>query len=415
MEEVVALDERTLAIRWRRPYPRADSFTGDSNFPPLPRHILERALQPGQADSFVSLPFWTREYVGLGPYRLDRWEPGSLLEGVAFDGHVLGRARIDRVQMRIMPDQNTVLANLLSEEVHMALDNVIAFQQAATLQGEWGRRNAGVVLLSPQDLRYSHVQLRPELAMPRAMLDARVRQALLHAFDREAISQGLLDGQGVVAHTIVPPQVGFFPAVDGAVTKYPYDLRRTEQLMGQAGWSRGSDGIYTSASGERFQLEVWTTAGSQFEQEMGIMLSVFRTAGFETGGFVIPVARMQDGELRARFPALQNNTSRRYEGTLRTLTASAIPGPENRWTGNNRGGFSHPEFERMREGFESALDPSERGQLIVRIAQLLSDELPIFPIHYNFNIAAHLVALHGPGVVSPDSTITWSIHAWTLE
>ena len=41
-------------------------------FPPLPRHILERSLQTDQPDAFTNHPYWTREFVGAGPYRLVR-------------------------------------------------------------------------------------------------------------------------------------------------------------------------------------------------------------------------------------------------------------------------------------------------------------------------------------------------------
>ena len=36
--------------------------------------------------------------MGLGPYRIDRWEPGALLTARAFDGYVFGRPKIDRLE-----------------------------------------------------------------------------------------------------------------------------------------------------------------------------------------------------------------------------------------------------------------------------------------------------------------------------
>src|SRR5436309_2696221 len=69
---------------------------------PLPRHLLETAFneyEQAQAsrETFLGNRAWATEYIGAGPYRLERWEPGAQLEGVAFDGHVLGRPRIDRL------------------------------------------------------------------------------------------------------------------------------------------------------------------------------------------------------------------------------------------------------------------------------------------------------------------------------
>src|SRR5207245_1539 len=105
-------------IRWRGTYPDAGSLV-DGDLDPLPRHLLETALRavetdPGSLESFLAQPFWTREYVGAGPYRLDRWEPGSLFQASAFDGHALGRPRIDRIVLRIMADENTVFSTVLA-------------------------------------------------------------------------------------------------------------------------------------------------------------------------------------------------------------------------------------------------------------------------------------------------------------
>src|SRR5438094_571599 len=91
IDEVLASDDRTVVIRWRQLYFEAGALdNGKMGFLPLPRHIL---AQPMQADpaSVANHPYWAQEFVGLGPYRLERWEAGSFIEGAAFDGHVLGR------------------------------------------------------------------------------------------------------------------------------------------------------------------------------------------------------------------------------------------------------------------------------------------------------------------------------------
>src|SRR5579871_6154620 len=112
MAEVVAPDDRTVLIRWNAPYPNADDLTGTDGFPPLPRHILGATFAQGDMDAFPNNPFWSREYVGLGPYHLEQWEPGSFIEAVAFDQHILGRPKIARVKVLFIGDVNTGLANL---------------------------------------------------------------------------------------------------------------------------------------------------------------------------------------------------------------------------------------------------------------------------------------------------------------
>src|SRR5439155_17388641 len=95
IDEVGAPDPRTVTIRWRQPYPDAGGMRME--FQPLPRHLLGDAVETSDPDAFATLPFWTADYVGVGPYRVSRWEPGATLEAAAFDSHALGRPKIDRI------------------------------------------------------------------------------------------------------------------------------------------------------------------------------------------------------------------------------------------------------------------------------------------------------------------------------
>src|SRR5207244_4193541 len=110
LNEVLAPDERTVVMRWKQPYPNADDLTGTDGLPPLPRQILEASFQQLDPNAFINSAFWTRDYVGLGPYRMEAWEPGSFFQGTAFDQHVLGRPKINRIKVLFITDVNTALA-----------------------------------------------------------------------------------------------------------------------------------------------------------------------------------------------------------------------------------------------------------------------------------------------------------------
>src|SRR5207253_1145423 len=212
----------------------------------------------GTPETFMAHPYWSAGFVGLGPYRLTRWEPGAFMEGTAFDRHILGRSRIQSVKLLFMGDPNAVLATMLSGEAHIAVDNALKFEQAAILQREWGPKSGGEVLLSPSQWRSTEFQFRPEFLKTPALLDVRVRRALAHALDRTALNQALLRGYGLVVDTPISSLVLYYPEIDRVITKYPYDPRRTEQLMQEAGFAHGVDGIFASASGERFKPDLQT-------------------------------------------------------------------------------------------------------------------------------------------------------------
>jgi peptide/nickel transport system substrate-binding protein len=408
MEEVLAPDDRTVLIRWRQPYLEA-GLLGDA-FPALPRHILEPAFAgPGGMDVFAAHPFWTAEYVGLGPFRVQRWEPGAFIEAAAFPSYVHGHPRIPRVKLLFIGDPNTVLANLLSGAADLTFDDAIRFQQGAILRREW----AGHVFWYPQQVRYTEVQLKSDLARPRALLDLRVRRALAHTIDKEALIETLLEGIGRPADTILSPRMGYYDALDRAVAKYPLDLRRAEQLLGEAGFTRGGDGFF-SAAGETFAPELRVRASTHNETEMAIMVDGWRRAGFAATGYVVPPAQALDRVVLATFPALATTSRPAEEDQLLNLTTSSIPTAENRWTGSNRGGWSNPEYDRLAERFAATLDREERTRHVIAMMRLFSEEVPGLFLYYNEQVVAHTSALRGPMPIAPVSALTWNAHEWSL-
>lgn len=215
IDEVQALDTQSFVIRWRQPYPDAAFVAGlNVEFPPLPRHILERALQPDQLEAFANHPFWTREYIGLGPYKLDRWESGAFLEGAAFDAHIWGRPKIGRIKLNFIGDANTAMANVLAGDVQLTDGTSIGLPEVAILKRQWAPQNGGFVL-HPNQWRAANFQMRPEVATPRTLQDPRVRKALAHAVEKSILNETLYDGDGIPADSVVPPMSIWDPLVSG--------------------------------------------------------------------------------------------------------------------------------------------------------------------------------------------------------
>src|SRR5581483_9230899 len=175
VEGVEAPDARTLVIHYKVPNPDA----GEIDWQPLPRHLIGATLDQMEArEAFETLPYWTTEFVGVGPYRLTGWEPTVFITGEAFEGWVFGKPRIGRVQLVWIPDANTAVADLLSGTVHLATDLAVAFEQGSVLKREWGgRTDSGSVLLSPARTVYVQIQFRPEFQRPATLQDVRLRRA----------------------------------------------------------------------------------------------------------------------------------------------------------------------------------------------------------------------------------------------
>src|SRR4030095_4677521 len=112
IEGIEAPDPLTITVRWSKPYIQADRMFSDDVAVPLPKQLLERAYTEDKAN-LVNLPYWTTEYVGTGPCKVKEWERASYILLQANDNYLLGRPKIDEIEVRIMPDANTIVAGLL--------------------------------------------------------------------------------------------------------------------------------------------------------------------------------------------------------------------------------------------------------------------------------------------------------------
>jgi peptide/nickel transport system substrate-binding protein len=392
MDEIVTGDDRTVVFRWKQPYAEAASL--DLEFQALPRHLLEQPLQSLDPQAFAGLPFWTTEYVGLGPYRIERWEPGAFVEGAAFEGHALGRPKIDRMRLVFIGDPNTALANLLSGDAHYVSESIFYTEEGLTLEQQWGPTNGGTVLYSPVTFRATRIQSRPEVASPRALLDVRVRRALAHSIDGPGTFEAVTGGRGLIMSSLTPPTKEYFPDVDRAITKYAYDARSVERLLTEVGMVKGSDGRFVQGSGEPFQVEVAADGGAVFERENTILVDSMRKVGIDAVQHIIPIAQINDNQARALLPGLSTGglSSPRYD----KFTIPAISGPENRWAGTNRSGWNNPEFDRLWQAYGTTLDPKERIAQIVQMERIFADDVPAVPHFFTPAATAYVAALDGP-------------------
>jgi peptide/nickel transport system substrate-binding protein len=351
--------------------------------------------------------------VSAGPFKVERWEPGTYIDGVAFAGHALGRPKIDRIRLMFMSDANAVLASLMAGDLHLSIDDSIRFQQGVVLRRDWAARGAGSLVINPTQWRYTYTQLNPDLAKPRALTDVRVRRALAHTIDKQGLNDGLFEGEGMMTETMIAPMVPYFAAVDRAIAKYPYDPRRAEQLMLEAGWTKGVDGTYAHLVEGRFASEVKILASPHNNTESSIMAAGWRQVGFDVQEAAFTAAQGSDAQARATFTGMHTTSAGTLgEGQLVINHSSQIPTAQNRWRGSNRSGWNNPEYDRLFDTFSTTLERERRNQLVVDMARLYSEDVPGLSLYFGLAVLAHVSALRGPGEVAPETDVSWDIHRW---
>lgn len=416
MGRIEALDSKTFVIHWTRPYPWANEL-GSGEFEPLPEHIMGNVYGAIDPEAFLNHPLWsTTEYVGTGPYRLVQWDPGNQLIFREFDEYFMGRPKIDEVILRIIADQNTLVANLLGGHVDTAARNTLDLHGAITIRNQWRQTGEGEVLVTPERWRFVQVQFDPAYNRQPALLDLRVRRAIVHAIDREALAEVVSGGIAAAAETFLTPTDPLYPQAQRVIMKYPHDPRAAMALLQQAGWAKRGDAL-VNAAGEPFTLDLRFLQGTANETEASIIAADLSKLGMQMTQTPVPKARSRDNEYRNTFPGLtQSARPIKVPTIMRDWVPEQCPDPTKRFTGGNRGCWKNAEYDRLYGVATTSLDPAERSAAIVGAVKVMTEEVGIFGLRYDPESIPVRKGLVGPAAYWPaQASAVWNIHEWRWE
>lgn len=403
----LAVDDHTLFFDWSEPYIWA-GMVHPEYFAPLPRHLLEELYLTDKV-SFASGPHWRTEFVGSGPYRLETWQPGVEMVLRAHEGFVFGKPPVDQVIFRFIADANTIVANLLSGAADVAFHSSIGFSQNQALeQAGW----QGTTEYWRGNPRYIEFQTRDWGNLQRAVLDLRVRRAMLHAIDRQALIDGLYAGRARVQHVWLDPNDPAFPAVERAVTKYEFDPARAEALLSEAGWIKGTEGVARNASGEVLHVPILNQSGEIDQLEAAVVANYWKAIGISSEVQQLNRAQQGDGEFRSKFPAVSyNRITIDYEAM--PWLSGKVTRPENRWTGTNRIGYVNPILDEFWTKAVGTIDDRDREPLLVEALKAMTADAVVTITHLQPRAVAYRAGLSGPKETwVGESALIWNIWEW---
>src|SRR5439155_13771059 len=363
VESVEAPDAHTVVARWKRPLVEADTLFTSSIGLQMPRHLLERAYAESKA-TFSDLPFWSQDFVGAGPFRLKEWVRGSHLVFAAYDGYVLGRPKLDEIEVRFIEDGNTLISNLLSGSIDLTLRQALSVDQALQVRDQW---TDGKVHIAPDG--WSVVYPQHVNPTPPIVSNVQLKKALLYGIDRQSLVDTLMYGIVPIADSPLSPDTPEYAATESSMVRYSYDPQRSVQLIEGLGYVRGPDGTFRDAAGQRFGFE--TRASAQRDIHVKPLFAAVAYGprhGLAIESQVIPAQRANDREEQATFPAFQ--VLRQPSGVERLIDYHSQEArlPERNFTGNNNGRYMSPELDALVERFAMTIPKPERmalaGQII---------------------------------------------------
>jgi len=413
IESMTALDPSTIALTWRRPYIEADAMFGyRSGGLPLPKHVLETAFMEDKA-GFTALPYWTDEYVGIGAFTVREWVRDSHVVLRANEHYILGRPKLDEIEIKFLPDSNALMANILAG-VELTLGKALSPDLALPLQEQWREGRMVVRPLNWTLIAAQHINPNPQI-----VTDRQFRRALVHALDRQQLADFIFAGLAGPAPSFVSPEVPLYNLVEPNITHYAYDARLAMQMVEGLGYVRRTDGFFYDSSGQRLTVSIWTTISNALQPKtMAAVADYWQQAGVGVEQVPVPIQRMQDREYRAQFPAFElvENPNSIAVRDVRRFHSSRTPLPENRYavTGNYAR-YRNADLDASIERYESTIPLRERMQALGGVVRHLTENLPQMPVFFGFDPT--MVANRITNVTAQVDRFTqsWNAHEWEIR
>ena len=413
--EVRPLDSRTFVAVWKT-QSVLGNYSNNDGIPAVPKHLFGDLYASGDRTAVENSPLWSTQWVGLGPYRLASWTLGSSIEGTAFDQYFLGRPKIDRVIIRYLGDVNTIVANVLAGEVDIVpLGAQFDIPQLVAVRRAWEGTDGGLTMPIPKGVRTIYLQMR-DSAAPWAQ-DVRTRQALLHSLDRPEIVEALLFGLTDVAeYFAAPEEQPYRLALQRGLPRYAYDPTRAEQLMAEAGWTRGADRAFRNAAGQPFAIDVTSSNQGANIEEASTVAAQWSAAGYQSRPTPYPAIAENAPELRHKAPGALIWPYNFSPTVIRTFTRSEVGTDANRFRGGNYGGYANPAYEGLYTDLTNTFDQNQRNEITFQLLKILADDVPALPVFFTPLSLVVRKGVEGPGTVSAmQAANAWNIHTWDVK
>jgi peptide/nickel transport system substrate-binding protein len=364
---VTAPDKYSLVVKTKVPY---GPFLTNYTLYPLPKHVMEQAAISNPAD-FKKADFNTNPQVVSGVFLFDRWDKGSQVTLKANPKYYLGRPNLDQYVIRTVSDSTAIVNQLKTGELDVG----------TVLQSLWDdlgtATNVKRIAFTSAGWYYFGYNMDPTNAKRPVSgkifgdpaTGRQVRQALYYAVDRQRMVDAVLFKQGVVA-TSVEPRTSW-ALTDQGVAKYPHDPKKAAQLLDDAGWKMGSDGVRVK-DGVRFNVELVVQSGAvALAQTMQIIAEQWRQVGVATTQRTISFPEFVNLDNSRDFDVMVGSIVSGVDPDLSQIYHSRIIGH-----GLNAMGYRSTRVDDLLDQAVASVDQAKRKQLYVQVQQALMEDVP---------------------------------------
>lgn len=295
---------------------------------------------------------YTRQVSGTGPYKLERWSKDSSIVMVKNDNYWGDDPTWEKVTFRVIPEESTRTAELLTGGVDVALD-------ISPAEVERVNSNPGTHVESFSTSRVLYWVVRTSTE---GLNDVRVRQAIDYAIDDQMLIDTIYGGAGTPTQTIVAP--GVFGSNPDLVGTCRYDLEKAKQLLADSGYE-----------GLRFELASGNGQYLKDKELTELVAAMLDQAGFQVELNIMDTSRFTEIKNAREFHGLRmNGYSSSMSDAFKDLTPFSQENPVQLTDWHNA------EFDQLFAESETMMDREQREANYRHMQELMDQELPVIPM-----------------------------------
>lgn len=350
-DKVTKVDDYTVQFKMKTPDPVITSHLVNPEFSILPPKYYSENTEE----------FLTFHPMGAGGYKVVSYKAGEGTVLKAFDKYRLGKPPVEDVIVKAVPEAATRIAELKAGTADLIAG--VPADLKASLE-----TTPGVKVVTAASYRRLFIAIKQ--GRHPALADVRVRQAMNYAINCEEIAATLEGGMAKCGIDLVNP-----PNNNPDLKIFNYDPEKAKQLLDEAGWKVGADGI-RAKDGVRLSLNMDTTNGSFLsDKEIAqVAADAWKEVGIEIKDLAI-IDSATSSKMRAKQGAGYRDLMVSSSGPDYTCQGDLLLVQKD--SGSNRASWVDPKFETMFAAFTAEFDQTKWQKMCYDLEAYAGEQAPL--------------------------------------
>jgi peptide/nickel transport system substrate-binding protein len=421
IKQIDKLDSHTVKIAFKNPTPFWSApFCGPTGLI-IPKHLFEGFKGAKSREAPTNL-----KPVGTGPYKIVDFKPGDSVRGELNPNYYLpNRPFFDQIEMKGGGDAVSAARAVLQTGEFDYAWNIQVEDDILKRLEQGGKGKVDISLGG----NIEHIQCnftdpwkevdgeRSSVKAPHPFLsDPIVRQALNMLVDRGSVQEQIYGRTGIATANFLNAPAQF----NSKNTKWTFDVDRANQVLEQAGWKKGADGI-RAKDGKRLRMVYQTSINAPRQKNQAIVKQAAARAGIEMElkSVVASVYFSSDPANWDTYPHFATDIQM-YTTTMTQpdpqrfmdqFTSWEVSSKDNKWQGRNVTRWKSEEYDRTWKAAEAEMDPVKRAALFVKMNDLVIQNVVVIPVVWRPRVAVVSGRLKNAEQSGWDSDF-WNLASW---